>query len=165
MSHKSSDRHSPLLRLTKGENRPGLNMSFRRKKQRVNTPRNKKHTERLTVQCWLLLIVNALFVTANALSGTFVGVFFMEAAQRLVDHRLVLARNPYHHGDHVLHRGQVGKRAQQNEQPEAGGGGVCRVLYSGAVAWQQCCELCAPARRHPGDCFGFFLGRVQRCLF
>lgn len=47
----------------------------------MHTRRKSAHgADRLDKQTWLLLIVNGLFITANALSGTFLGVYIWKAS-------------------------------------------------------------------------------------
>ncbi|TJY41829.1 MFS transporter [Cohnella pontilimi] len=43
-----------------------------------------KRTGRLDKQTWLLLVVNGLFVTASALSGTFIGIYIWKASKDFI---------------------------------------------------------------------------------
>jgi YQGE family putative transporter len=47
-------------------------------------PHSDKSSGRLDKQTWLLLVVNGLFVTASALSGTFLGIYIWKASKDFI---------------------------------------------------------------------------------
>lgn len=89
----------------------------------------KKPRARLSAQCKLLLLVNGLFATANALSGTFVNVYLWKVKN---DYTMIALFNLSHHITMALVFWLAGKWIKEHNKMNAlrSGVAISAVFYS-----------------------------------